>query len=292
MIKRKNRKIIKEADLPTDDDFGTDWDTVFDEPETKTANFADPTNKGSLSTGGTSTNMAQGAGPTEMPKFNIGDKAATRAATAGITPTDAMRDAINSINIPDDMLDMDDMDDMDDDTANAPTPTDTPLLPRPISPENLPDIIHREIAMSDPHAINPVWHKVANLPGNMSRAILTLGKALFRAFTRTPTKDIIMIGNVGGQGPNSTREVRAVGNWIVKHGRELDTAEIDFGVTIPGYSAHVKQYVVNGIRFMIVSDSYGSYIYAWPHGDSVDNAKEIAAPTNTGATPHRSLMRR
>ena len=289
MLKRKNRKIIKEADLPTDDD--TDWDTVFDEP-TPTMNFADPTNKGSLSTGNASTNMAPGAGPTEMPKFNIGDKNATRAATANIHPTDAMRNAINSINIPDDMLDMDDMDDMDDDTANAPTPTDTPLLPRPISPENLPDIIHREIAMSDPHAINPVWHKVANLPGNMSRAILTLGKALFRAFTRTPTKDIIMIGNVGGQGPNSTREVRAVGNWIVKHGRELDTAEIDFGVTIPGYSSHVKQYVVNGIRFMIVKDPYGDYIYAWPHGDSVDNAQQIAAPTNTGSTPNRSLMRR
>ena len=291
MIKRKNRKIIKEADLPTDDDFGTDWDTVFDEPEAKTANFADPTNKGSLSTGGTSTNMAKGAGPTEMPKFNIGDKTATRAATANIHPTDAMRDAINSINIPDDMLDDMDMD-MDDTEDDAPTPTDTPLLPRSVTPENLPDIIHREIAMSDPHAINPVWHTVANLPGNMSRAILTLGKALFRAFTKTPTKDIIMIGNVGGQGPNSTREVRAVGNWIVKHGRELDTAEIDFGVTIPGYSAHVKQYVVNGIRFMIVKDPYGDYIYAWPHGDSVDNEQQIAAPTNTGSTPNRTLMRR
>ena len=101
-----------------------------------------------------------------------------------------------------------------------------------------------------------------------------------------------MIGNVGGQGPNSTREVRAVGNWIVKHGREVGAATDDVGVTIPGYSANVKQFVVNGIRFMIVKDIYGEYVYCWPNGDSIDNAKEIAPPAPTGRRPNRSLLGR
>ena len=142
--------------------------------------------------------------------------------------------------------------------------------------------------MSDPHAVNPTWHAVSNLPGNMSRAILTLGKSLFRAFTRTPTEDIVMIGNVGGQGPNTTREVRSVAAWVEKHGVPVDDATVDFNRSIPGYTADVKHYVVGGVRFKLVRDQFGDYIYAWPESDSIGGAPQIT----TGNRPSRSLSRR
>jgi hypothetical protein len=252
-----------------------DWDTMFDEPAAAVP--SQPMNKGSLSTSTAHTDLERKAA-VEVPKLNVGNKAATRAATANIHPTDAMRDMMGRINIPDDMLDdpsMDDTDDMEDETGEP----HHHLLPGTITPDHVPAVIHREIAMTDPHAVNPTWHKVANLPGNMSRAILTLGKALFKAFTNTPTEDIVMIGNVGGQGPNSTREVRSVANWVVKNGKPVDTATIDFDRTIPGYTAEVKHYTIGGIRFKLVTDQFGDYIYAWPEADSVGTAPQIGSPT-------------
>lgn len=263
-------KKLFEIDRPVGVDTDIDWDTFFD----------DPIHKGDLSTSPTSgTNIAPQSSVT-APTFKIGTKDATNAATANIHPTDAMRDMMGKINIPDDMI-------------NQEAETENPhhlLLPSNITPDNLPAVVSREIAMTDPHAINPTWHKVANLPGNMSRAILTLGKALFRAFTNTPTEDIVMIGNVGGQGPNSTREVRGVATWVRKHGRPVDVSTIDFDRTIPGYSAEVQDFVAAGIHFKLVKDQFGDYIYAWPEVDSVGNAQQIARPTS--AKPHRSLMRR
>jgi len=273
-------KKLLEIDRPTDTMNPTDidWDNLFDEP----------TSKGSLSTNAAHTDLERHAN-VEVPKFNVGDKATTRAATANMHPTDAMRDMMGRINIPDDMLD-----DINDD-SEAPHHH---LLPGQITPDNVPAIISREIAMSDPHAINPTWHKVANLPGNMSRAILTLGKALFRAFTHTPTEDIVMIGNVGGQGPNSTREVKGVATWVRKNGKPVDTASIDFDRSIPGYTAEVQHYTLGGIRFKLVRDPYGDYIYAWPEADSVGVAPQIAAPDATPEVtppprvPNRSLLGR
>lgn len=269
-----SKKPLKEADLPTDYATPTDidWDTVFDEP----------TSKGELSTDHVNTNATKTDGPVEIPKFKIGDKAATRAATANMTPTDSMRDMMGKINIPDDMLDAG----IDDE------PPHQELIPSEITPDQVPAIISREIAMSDPHAVNPTWHAVANLPGNMSRAILTLGKALFKSFTRTPTADIVMIGNVGGQGPNSTREVRSVAKWVVDKGTPVDAASIDFGVTIPGYRAEVKHFTVGPIRFMLVKDDYGDYIYSWPNADSVGQSQQLAPPTPPAQRPNRSLSRR
>ena len=68
---------------------------------------------------------------------------------------------------------------------------------------------------------SPDFHKVSNLPGNMSRAIRSLGKQLFRSMTRTPTDDIYVVANLGGQGPNSTQEVNAVANWVRKNGASM-----------------------------------------------------------------------
>jgi hypothetical protein len=198
----------------------------------------------------------------EEPQVNLkrASAADTRAATANITPTDDMRDLLSRINVPDDGYD----DDYADDDFNEPVTTD-----------NLPAVISREIAMTDPNMVNPDWHTVSNLPGNMSRAIRTLGRSLFGAFTRTPTNDITMIGNLGGQGPNSARDVRAVTAWIREHGRDVDTANIDFDASIPGYGADIKQYNAGGVRFMIVRDQFGEYVYAWPESDSLDNVDQL-----------------
>lgn len=272
-----SKKPLDEADRPVDYATPTDidWDTMFDEP----------VSKGALSTDHVNTSAAKTSGQVEVPKLKIGDKAATHAATAHMTPTDSMRDMMSKINIPDEMMDAG----VDDE------PPHQQLVPSTIQPDQVPAVISREIAMSDPHAVNPTWHAVANLPGNMSRAILTLGKALFKSFTRTPTEAIVMIGNVGGQGPNSTREVRSVAKWVTEKGTPVDAATIDFGVTIPGYSAEVKHYTVGSVRFMLVKDPYGDYIYAWPNGDSLDAVQQIEPPAATppaGRRPARQLSRR
>lgn len=195
----------------------------------------------------------------DMPRASA-DK--TARATANMTPTDAMRDMMSRMAVPDD-------DDLDDDD----------VVPEPVRPDNVPAVIRREIANTDPNAINPEWHVVANLPGNMQRAIRQLGKALFGAFTRTPTQDITMIGNVAGQGPNSSRDVRGVINWIGNNGRRVDTAGIDFDRTIPGYRADITQHTVGGVRFMVVRDQFGEYVYAWPESDSLDSQEGLPAPT-------------
>lgn len=124
---------------------------------------------------------------------------------------------------------------------------------------------------------SPDFHKVSNLPGNMSRAIRSLGKQLFRTLTRTPTDDVYVVANLGGQGPNSTSEVNAVANWVRKNGEDLGDGNIDFDTTIPGYNADIKQYSAGGIRWLLVQDEFGNYIYSWPETDSVQhtNRREL-----------------
>ena len=263
MVKKK----IIEAEFPTDlkDKTAIDWDNIFAEPA-----------GGQLSTTSAKSGLDQSK-PVEVPKFKVGSAADTARATANMTPTDAMRDMMSRINVP-----------VDDDEIDEPV-ENLPVL-RNITPQQLPAIISRDIAMSDPHAVNPTWHTVANLPGNMSKAIKTLGKAVFRAFTKTPIKDIVTIASVGGHGPNTTREVRSVANWIVKHGRAVDSANIDFDTSMPGYTADVKLFVVGGVRFKLVKDSFGEYIYAWPESDSIGAAPELAPPVSN--RPNRSLSRR
>lgn len=260
---------IEEADRPTKTATDIDWDTLFDEPVAA--------NVPSTSTRQSAVDAAGGAKvepDIRTSDLKRGSAADTARATAGITPSDAMRDMMSRINVPADM------DAGDDET--------TDIVPhRPIEPQNVPAVISREIAMSDPHAVNPTWHAVSNLPGNMSRAILTLGKALFKAFTRTPTEDIVMIGNVGGMGPNSTREVNSVAAWVKEHGRPVDAAKIDFDQSIPGYSASVKHYVVGGVRFKVVKDQFGDYIYAWPESDSLDTVQQIGSAGPAGRLPNR-----
>ena len=144
-----------------------------------------------------------------------------------------------------------------------------------VNTENLPAIAGQALQAAGQQS--PDFHKVSNLPGNMSRAIRSLGKQLFRTLTRTPTDDVYVVANLGGQGPNSTSEVNAVANWVRKNGDDLGDGNIDFDTTIPGYNADIKQYSAGGIRWLLVQDEFGNYIYSWPESDSVQhtNRREL-----------------
>jgi hypothetical protein len=139
-----------------------------------------------------------------------------------------------------------------------------------VDTENLPAIAGRALQAAGTQ--DPKFHKVANLPGNMSRAIRTLGKQLFRSFTSTDTDDIWMVGNLNGQGPNSRAEVNAVANWARTNGEDIGAGDIDFDTSIPGYTADIQQYSAAGIRWLVVRDEFGDYIYSWPERDSIQHA--------------------
>jgi hypothetical protein len=117
---------------------------------------------------------------------------------------------------------------------------------------------------------NPEFHQVANLPGNMADQIRQLGKSLFGSLTMTPTKRIHVVANLGGQGPNSTQEVNAVAGFLKQYGDDRGPGDIDFEQVMPGYKAQTHMYTAAGIRWMLVKDFAGQYIYCWPEEDSHD----------------------
>lgn len=191
----------------------------------------------------------------------------TQRAAGGIEPNQRMRDLLGRMR----------------DIENDP---DDPGYPDPEPPQDLPDVRVNNANLPAVAGANlraagqqdPDFHKVANLPGNMSRAIRTLGRQLFRSFTRTDTDDIWMVGNLGGQGPNSRQEVNAVASWIRDNGEDMGTGDIDFDTSIPGYQADIQQYSAGGIRWLLVRDEFGDYIYSWPEQDSIQqrNTPQIA----------------
>lgn len=170
---------------------------------------------------------------------------------------------------------MRDIDADDDDDVGYPDPED-PDVPVIVTVDNLPAVAGQ--ALDAGGFVIPTWHKVSNLPGNMSRAIRTLGKHLFRSMTTTPTDDIYVIANLGGMGPNSTREVNAVADWLRNNGTDLGDGNIDFETSIPGYNADIRIFDAAGIRWLLVRDEFGQYIYVWPQQDSIDIENDVAQP--------------
>ena len=186
----------------------------------------------------------------------------TLRATSNIRPSDDMRNMLNR------MRDIE-TDPEDDGYPDQEVGTD---LTTRVTTDNLPAVAGQ--ALQAAGTSNPDWHQVANLPGNMSRAIRSLGKQLFRSFTSTSTDKIHMIGNVNGQGPNTTAEVNAVASWLRAHADDVATGDIDFDNSIPGYTADIKQYSAAGIRWLLVRDQFGNYIYSWPEQDSIQTANQ------------------
>jgi hypothetical protein len=234
-----------------------DWGSMFDEPEDKpVAKVEPPKGKDDFK-----------AAP-EAPNLRKASAASTARAVGNITPTDAMRDMMGRINIPDDAI------------ANEPEmPGDVDhdeVSPEPPPPSAVPALINKAIAASDPNAINPEWHQIKNLPGYMQRPIRAMGRATMGAFTDTPIEEISLVANLGGQGPNSDREVSGVAQWLKTNAQRVDSAEMNFGDTIPGYEAQTLVYKVPGMKFLVVRDFAGGYIYAWPDttGDRLAGNKQ------------------
>jgi len=159
--------------------------------------------------------------------------------------------------------------DVDPDDPGYPTDPSQEVVPH-VTVDNLPAVAQGNLAAAGIQ--NPDWHKVANLPGNMRQGIRRLGRELFGSMTNTPTDEIYMVGDLGGRGPNSHLEVNSVMNWIQEHGQDLGPGDIDFDRIIPGYQAETHQYSAGGIRWLVVQDQFGNYIYAWPE----DQSKNIA----------------
>jgi len=166
---------------------------------------------------------------------------------------------------------------------------DLEAYPEPEPPETLPSI---EVNTKNLPAVageallaagvqNPEFHQVANLPGNMSDQIRQLGKSLFGSLTMTPTKRIHVVANLGGQGPNTTAEVNAVAGFLKKNGQDLGPGDVDFEAVMPGYRAQTHMFSAAGIRWMLVKDFAGEYIYCWPEADSHDAVDVIGMDQDT-----------
>lgn len=190
----------------------------------------------------------------DLKKANQAD---TLRAASGVTPNERMRDLLSR------MRDID----VDPTDVGYPAQEPTTELSTQVNTENLPAVADKALMAAG--TVQPTFHQVANLPGNMNRAIRTMGKQLFRLFTTTPTENIYMIGDLSGMGPNSRREVNAVAGYLRDKGVNLGVGDLDFESVIPGYNAEVNQFKANGIRWLLVRDEFGDYVYAWPEQDSV-----------------------
>lgn len=207
--------------------------------------------------------------------------ARTRAATSNIRPSDQMRDYLNRINF----NDPDEIDDAEaarraglqgDERPELLPGNPVPLLPDRVQRQDLPAVLNRTLRAAGEEM--PEWHTINNLPGYMARAIRAMGRQFFRMFTRTPLEDIMTIANVQGQGPNTDSEMRAVAAWLRDNAEDMGRVEVDMGPAIPGYEPEVREYRANGVRFHVVRDFAGVYIYAYPDTDAVSHEPRDQEP--------------
>lgn len=204
--------------------------------------------------------------------------AKTLDATSRIKPTKAMLDMMDRI------LDIELDDDLPSYEASCRTELEPARNPQrytdgvePKPPENLPDVLVKtttlattaEYALRKAGYVVPEFHQVAALPGNIKDQIRQLGRSLFKSMTVTPTNKIFVVANLGGQGPNSNREVQSVANWIRDNGEDYGDGSINFDRSIPGYEAETHMYTAAGITWLLVKDFAGQYIYAWPEQESL-----------------------
>ena len=148
-----------------------------------------------------------------------------------------------------------------------------------VNTKNLPAVAGQ--ALQAAGVQDPEFHQVANLPGNMADQIRQLGKSLFGSLTMTPTKRIYVVANLGGKGPNTSQEVNAVAGFLKQHGDDRGPGNIDFDQVMPGYNADTHMFSAAGIRWMLVKDFAGQYIYCWPEADSHDAVDSIEHDTDT-----------
>ena len=117
-----------------------------------------------------------------------------------------------------------------------------------------------------------------------------MGRQIFSMFTRTPLEQIQTIANVDGQGPNTDAEMRAVGNFLQQNAEDMGEVELSHGRAIPGYHPDVKEYRLNGVRFHVVRDPMGQYIYAYPDADSTTNTGQGRLGGQGGEAPAQGRL--
>lgn len=193
-----------------------------------------------------------------MPAMPVASADSTRRATSGMNPSSLMRDFMSRIDP-----------NAGGDEAELPDTMGSEIVAR--TAQDVPAVISSALQASGTQ--NPEWHTVNNLPGYRERNIRGMGRQIFGMFTSTPLEQIQTMANVDGQGPNTPEEMRAVGSWLMSNAEDLGTVDLSHGQAIPGYKPDVKEYRINGVRFHVVRDPMGQYIYAYPDAD---------ARTNTG----------
>lgn len=261
---------------------------------------------GPVDSQGETPNQDRGAtGGPEMPRAS-GDT--TRSRMAGRSASDQMRDMLGRI-------DMNQDDEIDDAEAarraglgGAERPAlggaERPQLrlggaerPQPgqryeidrVRPADVPMVLNNQLRAAGQQM--PEWHTINNLPGYMARAIRGMGRQMFGMMTRTPLEQIMTIANVDGQGPNTAAEMRAVANWLMQNGEDLGPVQIDHGRAIPGYEPEVREYSAMGLRFHVVRDPMGQYIYAYPEQDARTPGAQDRLPGAGGGNNNPRLNR-
>lgn len=210
-------------------------------------------------------------GPAGINSLNRSSSANTRAKVGAITPSDTMRDLMNRIN-PDAGAGEPDRPEVPTDAVAIRTATDVPAV--------------LSNALRAASVENPEWHSVNDLPGMGNRNIRGVGRNVFSAFTSTPQEEILTLANVNGQGPNTDAEMRAVGGWLKNYAEDMGPITVDFGTAIPGYKPDVREFRANGIRFHVVRDPAGQYIYAYPEQDARSHgAAQGRLPGQGGGMP-------
>jgi len=202
---------------------------------------------------GNDDNDIQGAADDQPMHLPAASRDATQNKLRGMTPSDTMRDYMNRINP----------------TVGSAEPAipDIPeneLVVR--TAQDVPAVINSAMQASGMQM--PEWHSISNLPGFRDRNIRGMGRQVFGMFTSTPVEQIQTMANVGGQGPSTDAEMRAVAGWLRDNAEDLGVVDVGFGAAIPGYHPDVKEYKINGVRFHVVRDPMGQYIYAYPDQDA------------------------
>jgi hypothetical protein len=221
-----------------------------------------------------------GSDPVASPELRRASADQTRAATAGMTASDHMRDLLNRIQPGQD-------DEIDDREAARRAGLHGEPEPRPpgqdvtVRRADVPAVISNALRAAGVQ--NPAWHTINHLPGYMNRNTRGMGRDLFSMFTRTPLEDIMTIANVYGQGPNTTAEIHAVVGWLKANAEDMGPTRLNHAIAIPGYHPEVREYRTKGIRFHVVlepnphadpneepdPEREGRYVYAYPEQDAV-----------------------
>jgi hypothetical protein len=188
--------------------------------------------------------------PMRLPAASAAD---TRQRVGAITPSETMRDLMNRIN----PTAGEGEEELPDTATNA-------VALRTAA--DVPAVISNAMQVSGMQT--PEWHTVNNLPGYMQNNIRGMGRKLFSMFTSTPLENIQTLANVNGEGPNTDAEMRAVAGWLRDNAEDMGKVSVGHGMAIPGYNPDVKEYRANGVRFQIVRDPMGQYIYAYPDADA------------------------